>query len=160
MPPVPITLTLQSPEETAALAVRFAKLIQPGDVLLLSGGIGAGKTHFARALIQSLQDNFEDVPSPTFTLVQIYETRAGTLWHTDLYRLSHPDEVVELGLTDVFETAVCLIEWPDRLGTLAPENALTLAFDLADEEGTRYITLSWKTANWDVRLEEVTNAAA
>jgi tRNA threonylcarbamoyl adenosine modification protein YjeE len=160
MPLSPITLTLRSPDETTALAAQMGKILRPGDVLLLSGGIGAGKTHFARALIQSLQDVAEDVPSPTFTLVQVYETRVGTLWHSDLYRLSHPDEVVELGLTDAFEEAICLIEWPDRLGELAPENALSIAFDLADEGGVRYASLNWEVADWSARLEGIANAVA
>ena len=123
-------LTLTSPEATCALASQLATRLSPGDVLLLSGGIGAGKTHFARCLIHALQDPPEDVPSPTFTLVQVYDTAAGELWHADLYRLSDPDQCEELGLADAFETAICLIEWPDRLGKWLPATRLdiTLAF--------------------------------
>ena len=95
----PLTLTLRSADATARLAERLGALLHPGDCLLLDGPIGAGKTHFARALIQSLMDVPEDVPSPTFTLVQTYDTGAGELWHADLYRLSSPDEIEELGLT-------------------------------------------------------------
>ena len=119
-------ITLPSPEATATLAARIGAMLAPGDVLLLSGGIGAGKTHFARALIQSMQDDPEDVPSPTFTLVQVYDTPKGELWHSDLYRLSHPDEVIELGLDEAFATAICLVEWPDRLGDLAPADPITV----------------------------------
>lgn len=144
---------LSSPEETAALARRMGTILRPRDVLLLSGGIGAGKTHFARALIQSLQDDPEDVPSPTFTLVQVYDTNAGELWHSDLYRLSHPDEIVELGLTEAFDTAICLIEWPDRLGDLVPDDALILHFAMAEVEGMRLLDLRWQPGHWEDRLK-------
>ena len=127
-----------SPEETGDLARRIGAALRPGATLLLDGGVGAGKTHFARALIQSLLLSPEDVPSPTFTLVQTYDGTSGEIWHADLYRLSSPDEVVELGLEEAFETAICLIEWPDRLGELAPPYALTLRF-VADGETGRII---------------------
>ena len=103
-------LILASPDATAALARRFGTVLRAGDTLLLQGDIGAGKSYFARALIQSLQDIPEDVPSPTFTLVQTYDTRLGELWHADLYRLGDPGEVEELGLTEAFTSAICLIE--------------------------------------------------
>ena len=148
-------ITLSSPAETEALARRMGPVLAPGDVLLLSGGIGAGKTHFARALIQSLQDIPEDVPSPTFTLVQTYDTRAGELWHSDLYRLSHPDEVIELGLAEAFETAISLVEWPDRLGDMAPRHALHLRFSLGEEEGLRRLDLSWEAGPWADRLKGI-----
>ena len=96
----------------------------------------AGKTHFARNLIQSLMAEPEDVPSPTFTLVQAYDTPSGEIWHCDLYRLSAAEEVDELGLTEAFDTAICLVEWPDKLGPLAPRGALTLTFE-TDPNNTR-----------------------
>ncbi|UYV37294.1 tRNA (adenosine(37)-N6)-threonylcarbamoyltransferase complex ATPase subunit type 1 TsaE [Rhodobacteraceae bacterium D3-12] len=153
MPLSPFHLSLSSPNQTAELAARLGATLSPGDTILLSGGIGAGKTHFARALIQSLQTQPEDVPSPTFTLVQVYDTPAGELWHSDLYRLSQPDEVIELGLVDAFETAICLVEWPDRLGDFAPPGALSLAFALGLAEGERQLTLTWQDAGWDARLK-------
>lgn len=97
----------------------------PGDVVLLEGAVGAGKTHLARALIHAVLLQDEDVPSPTFTLVQTYDTRNGTLWHSDLYRLSSTFEIEELGLIDAFADAICLIEWPDRLGELTPKRRCT-----------------------------------
>lgn len=149
-------LRLPSPDATCALATALAPRLQPGDVLLLSGGIGAGKTHFARCLIQSLQDNPEDVPSPTFTLVQVYDTPGAEVWHADLYRLSSPDQCIELGLADAFDTAICLVEWPDRLADLAPSDALSLAFSTVDDIGAcedlRQLALDWTDARWSDRL--------
>ncbi len=118
---------------TTALAELLALHLRPGDTLLLSGGIGAGKTHLARAFIQAKLGRAEDVPSPTFTLVQTYEAADCEIWHADLYRLSHPDEVLELGLESAFQTAICLIEWPDRLGDLAPPFALRLALSISED---------------------------
>lgn len=113
----------------------------------MQGDIGAGKTHFARSLIQSLLRVPEDVPSPTFTLVQIYDGPKCEIWHSDLYRLSGPDEAVELGLEDAFETAISLVEWPDRLAELAPQNALLLSFTTVDENSRR-IEFSWSDPKW------------
>lgn len=149
-----LKLHLSSAEATADLARNVAPLLQPGDVLLLEGGIGAGKTHFARSLIQSLLLEPEDVPSPTFTLVQVYDGESCEIWHSDLYRLSDPDEAVELGLEEAFETAICLVEWPDRLADLTPQSALNLTFAVA-EEGSRDLTLSWQDARWAERLKDV-----
>lgn len=160
MPVAPFQITLPSPDDTADFAARIGQRLRPGDVLLLSGEIGAGKTHFARALIQSLMNAPEDVPSPTFTLVQVYDTVKGDLWHSDLYRLSHSDEVIELGLPEAFETAICLVEWPDRLGDLAPETALSLAFELTEEEEARILTVNWTAPDWAARLEGLADAAA
>ena len=148
-----IDLDLAAPEETAALGTAIGALLRAGDVLLLEGEIGAGKTHFARSLIQSLMDIPEDVPSPTFTLVQVYDSRAGEIWHSDLYRLSTPEEADELGLSEAFESAICLVEWPDRLGDEAPPSALWLSFsDMAEEEG-RHVTLRWRDPAWAGRLQ-------
>lgn len=152
----PYTCTLASPEATADLAQELAPLLSNGDVILLQGGIGAGKTHFARSLIQHLMLEPEDVPSPTFTLVQVYDGPDGEIWHSDLYRLSDPDEAVELGLEEAFETAICLVEWPDRLADLTPNNALMMEFSVA-EEGVRDLTLCWSDTKWSARLDPVLN---
>ena len=127
---IPALFQKHLPDEaaTAILAARMAPLLAMGDTLLLEGDIGAGKSAFARALIRARLGRMEDVPSPTFTIVQTYEANDGDIWHCDLYRLTHPDEAFELGLEEAFETAICLIEWPDRLGDAAPASALRLAF--------------------------------
>lgn len=143
-------ILMPAPEATTDFARSLANHLHPGDVILLSGGIGAGKTHFARSLIHALQDPPEDVPSPTFTLVQVYDTPKGEVWHSDLYRLSDPDECVELGLTDAFETAICLVEWPDKLDDLTPDNALSIHLDTVDaEEDHRQMSLTWSDPRWD-----------
>jgi len=142
------TFDLSSAEETSALAVRIGALLKPGDVLLLEGEIGAGKTHFARSLIQSLLETPEDIPSPTFTLVQTYDGPNCEIWHADLYRLTSPDEVIELGLTDAFEDSICLVEWPDRLAELAPKSALTLAFAVCPDHGRRSLVMSSDHPRW------------
>ncbi len=139
-------------DQTAALAQHIGAGLRPGDVLLLEGPVGAGKSHFARALILSLLEVPEDVPSPTFTLVQTYDTARGEVWQSDLYRLSSPDEVIELGLTEAFEDAICLVEWPDRLGDLLPEGALRIALS-PEGDDIRRITLTGP-ARWQSLLED------
>ena len=130
-----LDLTLHDADQTARLAVTLGRALAAGDVVLLTGDVGAGKTHFARALIQSLLTVPEDVPSPTFTLVQTYDALAAAIWHADLYRLTSVYEIEELGLTDAFSDAICLVEWPDRLGDLRPEDALDLTMTVTGEIG-------------------------
>lgn len=147
-----------SPDQTRQFAINLSRHLKAGDVVLLQGGIGAGKTHFARSVIQERLSKIgalEDVPSPTFTLVQTYSAGDDEIWHADLYRLSHPDEVEELGLVQAFDDAICLVEWPDRLGSLTPESALTLSFDTDNKTGFedhRVITISGPARNWQDRL--------
>lgn len=128
-----LTLALPDEDATARLGVWMAKHMRGGETLLLEGPIGAGKSHLARALIRARLGRMEDVPSPTFTLVQVYEADV-EIWHADLYRLTHPDEVLELGLDEAFGHAICLVEWPDRLGSALPERAVRVALR-AEGEG-------------------------
>ncbi len=111
---------------TFALAARVAAIMRPGDAILLEGPLGAGKTAFARALLRAATANPTlEVPSPTFTLMQSYETKRGMVHHFDLWRLTGPDGLIELGWDDARDDIV-LVEWPDRLGPLAPHQALTI----------------------------------
>lgn len=133
---VTISFPLPSDSATDALGRALARHLAKGDTVLLSGPVGAGKSHLARAFIRARLGRQEEVPSPTFTLVQTYTHPDGDIWHSDLYRLSHPDEVIELGLDEAFETAICLVEWPDRLGTLAPPTAIRVILSY-DGDGRR-----------------------
>jgi tRNA threonylcarbamoyladenosine biosynthesis protein TsaE len=128
-------LSLFLPDETAtdALGVALSRLLLRGDCLLLRGPIGAGKSHLARALIRSFLGRMEEIPSPTFTLVQVYDAGETEIWHADLYRLSHTSEIEELGLEAAFAEAICIVEWPDRLGALAPAEALNITLSVEGE---------------------------
>lgn len=120
-------MTLTGPEALEALGAALASTLRPGDVLALSGELGAGKTTLARGILRGLGLAGE-APSPTFTLVQTYEPPETRLpvWHCDLYRLDDPEEAVELGLDEARAEAVLLIEWPERLGAFLPADALRL----------------------------------
>lgn len=121
---------LPDEDATIALAQKLAARARAGDALLLSGPLGAGKSTFARAFIRALaQDEALRVPSPTFTLVQSYETLAGLVSHYDLWRLSGPDELEELGWDESL-AGIVLVEWPERLEGEAPEGAVRLGFAL------------------------------
>lgn len=132
-------------EETTALGKAIAPLLERGDVMLLSGPIGAGKTHLARAIIQARLDLPEDVPSPTYTLVQTYVTSDCEIWHADLYRLGDTSEVEELGLMDAFETGIVLVEWPDRLATQPPD---ALHVTITPEEDGRRVLFTSSNPRW------------
>lgn len=126
---------------TQALGEVLANHAQTGHVFLLSGPVGAGKSELARAFIRARLGRDEDVPSPTFTLVQTYDDGANEIWHADLYRLSHPDEAIELGLTDAFDSAVSLVEWPDRLGDLIPDHAIRIDLSYSGDSRTAVLTV-------------------
>jgi tRNA threonylcarbamoyladenosine biosynthesis protein TsaE len=161
--PFPITLDLPSEAATAAFAERVAPELREGDTLLLSGPIGAGKTHFARALIKTrlrAAGRDEDVPSPTFTLVQTYDDGRVEIWHADLYRLGSSSEAAELGLDEAFRDAIVIVEWPDRLGGDAPPGSLRLTFADGSTEGARRLTLTSADPGWADRLAAALPGAA
>ena len=151
-------IKLTSPRATADLAAAIGAVLVPGDVVLLSGDVGAGKTHFARALIQArlaAAGLAEDVPSPTYTLVQTYHDGICEIWHSDLYRLGDVSEVPELGLTDAFQDAICLIEWPDRLGEFKPNAPLSITLSTTNTPGERVLTACGAVPRWNKILAVV-----
>ena len=104
--------------QTMGLAAGIARTAQPGDIFALTGNLGAGKSVFARGFIRALCGEDTDIPSPTFTLMQSYDSDKGPVYHFDLYRLEHPEEVLELNWDEALADGICLIEWPDKAGTL------------------------------------------
>lgn len=115
-------LELTDESATKGLGVALASILRPGEAICLTGPLGAGKSTLARALIRALTSPQEDVPSPTFTLVQFYDGRDFPVAHFDLYRLSDPDEAYEIGLDEALEGGAALIEWPQQLeGRLPPD---------------------------------------
>ncbi|MDZ7711762.1 MAG: tRNA (adenosine(37)-N6)-threonylcarbamoyltransferase complex ATPase subunit type 1 TsaE [Rhodovibrio sp.] len=141
-----LSIPLPQPADTQTLGRRLAGIVRPGDLIALTGDLGAGKTALARALIASLRDpgggdaSGEEVPSPTFTLVQTYDrlSAAGAplaVWHFDLYRLGDPDEVDELGWEEALAGGLVLVEWPDRLGARLPTPRLDVTLMYGPEAG-------------------------
>src|SRR5450759_1499007 len=133
------TVALADEKATRRLMVDIAGAIEPGDLITLSGDLGAGKTTFARALIRHLAGNESiEVPSPTFTLMQAYELPRFSLVHADLYRLSGPGELAELGFEDIAPGAVTLLEWPDRAAGFLPADRLDIALTLSPQQGPSF----------------------
>ncbi|WP_299133615.1 tRNA (adenosine(37)-N6)-threonylcarbamoyltransferase complex ATPase subunit type 1 TsaE [uncultured Amaricoccus sp.] len=146
------TLILTDEAATEALARALAPGLAAGDLVALVGGLGVGKSVFARALIGArlaALGRSERVPSPSYTLVQTYDLGAVELWHADLYRLGALDEIAELGLEEAFAGAICVVEWADRLGPALPARRLTLALDFAGDGDARRADLTAAGGGWD-----------
>ena len=120
---------------TQALGVALAAVLRAGDVIALSGPLGSGKTTLARALLKALGEEGE-VPSPSFALVQPYETLDPPVWHADLYRIEDPSELAELGLDEILTEGALVVEWPERAPGAWPE-ALALSLELANGAARR-----------------------
>jgi tRNA threonylcarbamoyladenosine biosynthesis protein TsaE len=124
-----------------ALAARLAELAQRADIFALCGPLGSGKTTLARAFVQSLCGAATEVPSPSFTLLQSYDSPKGPLFHFDLFRLTGAEQTAELGLDDAFADGISLVEWPDRLGSLLPRRRLRLSLAAGPTPDSRTVTL-------------------
>ena len=149
------TVIVDSLACTEALAQDLAPLLRAQDVVLLSGDLGAGKTAFSRALIRTLTSPDEPVPSPTFTLVQLYPTlHEEMIWHFDLYRIKDSSEVWELGIEEAFSDAISVIEWPERLPNISLNKALRLNFLMEKSEDARRIDFIG-TPYWSSRLAKL-----
>ena len=149
------TRRLADDQATARLGAELAPLLAPGDAVLLYGPLGMGKSTLARGLIRALTRPDEDVPSPTFTLVQFYDT-APPVAHFDLYRLTRPDEAFEIGLDEALDEGCVLVEWPERLGP-DPVSALgaeVLSITLETAGEGRLATVSGAGA-WESRIRHV-----
>ena len=157
------SLPLGSAAETEAFGSRLAEALEPGDFLALSGPLGAGKSHLVRAIVRSLlHDPRAEVPSPSYTLVNIYDGPAGEIWHADLYRIGGADEAAELGLLEALNHAVLLVEWPSRLGPLLPERRLDItlavgedAAEGAEDRAPRRAEIMARGPGWDRALASV-----
>ena len=145
-------IALPDADATLALGRRIGAELTRGDIVCLSGNLGAGKTTLARGAVEAWTGEAQDAPSPTFTLVQTYEGEKGELWHVDLYRLKRPEDAWELGLEDAFAGAACLIEWPERLEGQLPRDRLDIA--LAPQGEGRAAALKAHGA-WRTRLATI-----
>jgi tRNA threonylcarbamoyladenosine biosynthesis protein TsaE len=133
------SMPLPNEPATEALGATLAARLKPGDVVGLKGDLGAGKTTLARAIIRAAAaDPDLIVPSPTFTLVEVYDTPRGAYWHFDLYRLDAPEQIYELGWEEALAEGIVLLEWPERLGRLLPQH-LSVTLELAGDDGRRAI---------------------
>lgn len=135
---------------TARAARALSRLARSGDVITLSGPLGAGKTSFARGFISALGGG-EEIPSPTFTLVQVYDGVSGTIYHFDLYRLERPEDAFEIGIEEAFADGISLIEWPDRLGRYLPADRLDVSIRPGTGETQRTIDFV-SGPSWGERL--------
>ena len=136
----PVELALPDEAATAALGAATARLLKAGDAVLLYGDLGAGKSTLARGLVRALTRPDEEVPSPTFTLVQQYEARGFLLSHFDLYRLEQADEAFELGFDEALDEGAVVVEWPQRLGARLPPDRLDIELTIVSEGRLARIT--------------------
>ena len=114
--------------ETQAIAAQLAAVVKAGDIIALDGTLGVGKTVFCRGFIRAFLPD-QEVPSPTFTLLQTYDTDRFPIYHFDLYRLKKPEEVYELGIEDAFADGVSLIEWPEKMGGILPKKHIHIRME-------------------------------
>ena len=141
-------------QEIIDLADIFAKNIDKGDIILMDGPLGIGKTFFSRAIINArcLMDNLEikEVPSPTFSIIQEYDLRYFSIFHLDLYRLENETDLFELGIPDIFDENVIILEWPDLIKNFLPSRFLSVSlFQHNNAENSRNIELKFFGEGWE-----------
>ena len=135
------TFTFSDAENAAAFGTVYASRLKPGDVIALIGPLGAGKTTMAQAIAKGLGVT-ESLTSPTFTIVCEYESGRLPLYHFDVYRVSDPDELFEMGFNEYINgNGVCLIEWADLIEDILPENRITFKLEYGEKEGERILTI-------------------
>ena len=132
-----IEISLVGEEATIDLGAKLALNLRAGDCISLIGDLGAGKTTLSRGLIQAILGADTEVPSPTYTIVQTYETDPAPIWHFDLYRLEDSAEIYELGIEEAFDSAICLIEWPEKMAGNAPRDWLEMRLNPGAGENSR-----------------------
>jgi tRNA threonylcarbamoyladenosine biosynthesis protein TsaE len=142
---------LENETQTILLAREISTFLEKGDVLALYGNLGVGKSTFARALIQNLTSETQEVPSPTFTIVQVYNSKKADLWHFDFYRLQDSSDALELNIEEAFFEGISLIEWPERIADLLPSHHLKINISEVSNTLYRKITLQG-SSGWIKRL--------
>ena len=147
------TFRLSNLSDTQKLAESFSSLLQVGDIVALYGTLGVGKTAFTRFMVQYLCGKDEEVPSPTFTLLQTYEAENFDIFHFDLYRLKKPEEVFELGIEDAFYEGVSMIAWPEKMGNILPLDKI-LKIEISVENEIHIFKFSSNNKKWKERLEK------
>ena len=144
-----IKRSLANEMETVALGRQIGRLLHRGDCVALEGALGCGKTTLVRGVMREISAERE-IPSPSFTIVQSYQTEALPLWHVDLYRIASPDEILELGLEEAEEGALFL-EWPERMGRALPAARLHIRFTIEKDERRDVLITAW-SKDWAERL--------
>jgi tRNA threonylcarbamoyl adenosine modification protein YjeE len=154
--PAALSLHAAAPQATDAIGRALAPTLAPGDLVALHGPLGAGKSHLARAIVRArLGDSRAEVPSPTYTLVNVYAAPGGEIWHADLYRID-AEELAEIGLAEALGHAILLVEWPDRWTGL-PARRLDIALAAAGEG--REIAVTAHGSGWQSALDALRDAA-
>ena len=126
-----LTINGQSFEDISSIAKRLSEILEIGDILFLKGSIGTGKSFFARCIIReylNISKVYEDIPSPSFSLVQTYDNIKPKVCHVDLYRISFSSELEEIGLENIYEKFLTIVEWPERLGEKIPDKFIQIEF--------------------------------
>jgi tRNA threonylcarbamoyladenosine biosynthesis protein TsaE len=124
------------------ISVKIAALANVGDIIFLRGELGSGKTSFAKYFINSISNHDQNVTSPTFNILQIYDCENFSAWHYDFYRIETEEEIVNLGLDDAFANGVSIIEWPEKIQSFLPQASLEIHFSFTEKHNSRLLTIS------------------